>query len=120
MATSPNDPDQTSGRPAAKRLKASHWFWGTIAVLLLVTLALHFAASWQLAKQGADVKSKTASQTAAEAGANATQVEHWFAAAGEEAAKVRAEIDPMLDNAYASVYAGIPAYMDFHYSLKGC
>lgn len=122
MATSPKDPAQASGRPGAKRLKVSHWFWGTIAVLLLVTLALHFAASWHMAKQGAEGEGKAASQTAeaeAEAEARATQVENWFAMAGEEAAKVRAEIDPMLDKAYAPVYAGIPAYMDFHYSLKG-
>ncbi|ODM42313.1 hypothetical protein A9O63_14875 [Cereibacter johrii] len=119
MATSPKDPAQASGRPTAKRLKASHWFWGTIAVLLLVTLALHFAASRQLAKQGAEGEGKAASQSPAEAEAKATQVEHWFAVAGEEAAKVRAEIDPMLDKAYAPVYAGIPAYMVFHYSLKG-
>ena len=121
MATSPKDPAQASGRSAAKRLKASHWFWGTIAVLLLITLTLHFAASWHQAKLGAEDEGKAARQTAteAEAEAKATQVEHWFAMAGEEAAKVRAEIDPMLDKAYAPVYAGIPAYIDFHYSLKG-
>lgn len=119
MATSPKDRAQASGRPTAKRLKASHWFWGTIAVLLLVTLALHFAASWHLAKQGAEGEGKSARQTAAEAEAKATQVEHWFAKAGEEAAKVRAKIDQKLDKAYAPVYAGIPAYMDFHYSLNG-
>ena len=119
MDPSPKDPAQSSARPAAKRLKASHWFWGTIAVLLLVTLALHFAASGQLAKPGTEGEGKATSQTAAEAEAKATQVEHWFAMAGGEAAKVQAEIDPMLDKAYAPVYAGIPAYMDFHYSLKG-
>ncbi len=119
MPTSPKDRAQASGRPAAKRLKASYWFWGSIAVLLLVTLALHFAASWHLAKQGAEGEGKAAKQTAAEAEAKATLVEHWFAMAGEEAAKVQAEIDPMLDKAYEPVYAGIPAYMDFHYSLKG-
>ena len=119
MDTNPKDPAQASGRPAAKRLKASHWFWGTIAVLLMITLALHFAARLQLGKQRAEGEGEAASQTAAEAEAKATQVEHWFAMAGKEAAKVRAEIDPMLDKAYAPVYAGIPAYMDFHYSLKG-
>lgn len=108
---SPNDPTQPPGSPAAKGLKVSHWFWGTIAALLLVTLALHFAANRHVERQMGDEQDK--------AEAMATQVERWFSAAGEEGAKVRAEIGPMLDRAYEPVYAGIPSYMDFHYSLKG-
>lgn len=115
MVTSPKDPAQAAGRSAAKQLKASHWFWGTIAVLLLITLALQFAANGHLAKLGTEGEGKAA----IEAEAKATLVERWFAMAGEEAAMVRAEIDPMLDKVYAQVYAGIPEYMNFHYSLKG-
>jgi hypothetical protein len=119
MATNPKDSAQASGKSAVKRLKASHWFWGTIAVLLLITLALHFAASWHQAKLGAEDEGKAARQATTEAEAKATQVERWFAMAGEEASKVRTEIEPMLEKAYAPVVAGIPTYMDFHYSLKG-
>ncbi|WP_330448587.1 hypothetical protein FLP41_15930 [Paracoccus marcusii] len=39
--------------------------------------------------------------------------------AEQAAMKVMDEIDPELDAAFAPVYAGIPRYMDFHYSLKG-
>lgn len=106
---------QASSRSAAKRIKASHWFWGAIAVLILITLALNFAANWHQSQRVAENEGEAA--TIAES--KATQVERWFAMAGEEAASVRAEINPKLYKAYAPVYAGIPAYMDFHYSLKG-
>jgi len=46
-------------------------------------------------------------------------VEQRFNTAGEKAEKVREQIRGRLDEAYAPVYAGIPKYMDFHYSLTG-
>lgn len=99
------------GRP-----NLSGWFWGTIVLLLVVTVSLELVATWQVGRHGVQNGSGSfVDQT----GTNAKQVEQWFNTAGEEAEKVREQISGRLNEAYAPVYAGIPKYMDFHYSLTG-
>ena len=109
----PKDNSKTEGH---KRPDLSRWFWGTIVLLLVITVSLELLATWQAGRQGVENgNGSSVDQT----GTNATQVEQWFNAAGEEAEKVREQIRGRLDEAYAPVYAGIPKYMDFHYSLTG-
>ncbi|MBC7147001.1 MAG: hypothetical protein H5U24_16615 [Thioclava marina] len=87
----------------------SRWFWGAIIALLALALILNLLFAWQVHRH-----------TAAPDEAKATLAERAFAEAGANAsAEVRKEIDPLLDEAYAPVYAGIPAYLDYHYSLTG-
>tara|TARA_R100001132_G_C3274295_1_gene96484 strand:- start:2477 stop:4117 length:1641 start_codon:yes stop_codon:yes gene_type:complete len=99
-----------------RRPTLSRWFWGTIVFLLLVAVSLELVASWQAGRN--DVENGGGSSVDQKE-TNAKQVEQWFNTAGEEAVKVRMQISGRLDEAYAPVYAGIPAYMDFHYSLTG-
>ena len=99
-----------------KRPNLSRWFWGTIGLLIVITVSLELLATWQAGRHGVEnSRGRSVDQT----GTNATQVERWFNTAGEEAEKVREQIRGRLDEAYAPVYAGIPKYMDFHYSLTG-
>lgn len=98
------------------RPNLSRWFWGTIVLLLVITVSLELLATWQAGRHGVEDSSGSSVD---KTGTNATQVEQWFNAAGEEAEKVREQIRGRLDEVYAPVYAGIPKYMDFHYSLTG-
>ncbi|MBR9841123.1 MAG: hypothetical protein GYB50_25070 [Rhodobacteraceae bacterium] len=109
----PEDNSRTGGH---KRPNLSRWFWGTIVLLLVIAVSLELLANWQAGRQGVENGS---SSSVDQTGTNAKQVEQWFNTAGEEAEKVREQIRDRLDEAYAPVYAGIPEYMDFHYSLTG-
>jgi len=86
----------------------SRWFWGTIALLLVVTLAVKLLAYWESGRHDSG-----------NAEAQASRVERLLKTAAGKAGEVEGKIDPLLDKAYAPVYDGIPACMDFHYSLKG-
>lgn len=109
----PGDISRTEGK---KRPNLSRWFWGTIVLLLVITVSLELLATWQARRQGVENgRGSSVDQTRT----SATQVEQWFNTAGEEAEKVREQIHGRLEEAYAPVYAGIPKYMDFHYSLTG-
>ena len=99
-----------------KRPNLSRWFWVTIVLLLVITVSLELLATWQAGRHGVE---NSGGNSVDQTGTNATQVERWFDTAGEEAEKVREQIRGRLDEAYAPVYAGIPKYMDFHYSLTG-
>jgi hypothetical protein len=85
-------------------------------LLLVITVSFELLATWQAGRQGVENDS---SSSVDQTETKATQVERWFNTAGEEAEKVREQIRGRLDKAYAPVYAGIPKYMDFHYSLTG-
>lgn len=109
----PGDICRTEGQ---KRPNLSRWFWGTIVLLLVITISLELLATWRAGRQGIENgRGSAVDQTRT----SATQVEQWFNTAGEEAEKVRDQIHGRLDEAYAPVYTGIPKYMDFHYSLTG-
>lgn len=116
MLQSKETPEPNSRTEGHKRPNLSRWFWGTIVFLLVITVSLELLATRQASLQGVE---KASGDPVDQTGVNATQVEQWFNAAGEEAEKVREQIRGRLDEAYAPVYAGIPKYMDFHYSLTG-
>lgn len=116
MPQTDETPDNNSRTEGHKRPNLSRWFWGTIVLLLVFTVSLELLSTWQAGRQGVENGSgSSVDQT----GTKATQVEQWFNTAGEEAEKVREQIHGRLDEAYAPAYAGIPKYMDFHYSLTG-
>ena len=116
MPQSDETPEDNSRTEGQKRPNLSRWFWSTIVLLLVITVSLELLATWQAGRQGVENgKDSSVDQT----GTKATQAEQWFNTAGGEAAKVREQIRGRLDEAYALVYAGIPKYMDFHYSLTG-
>lgn len=116
MPQSDETSEDNSRTEGQKRPNLSRWFWGTIVLLLVITVSLELLATWQAGRQGVENgRGSSVDQTETKA----TQVEQWFNTAGEEAEKVREQIRGRLDEAYAPVYAGIPKYMDFHYSLTG-
>lgn len=116
MPQSDETPADNSRTEGQKRPNLSRWFWSTIVLLLVITVSLELLRTWQAGRQSVENgKDSSVDQT----GTKATQAEQWFNTAGEEAAKVREQIRGRLDEAYAPVYAGIPKYMDFHYSLTG-
>lgn len=116
MPQSDQFPEDNSRTEGHKRPNLSRWFWGTIVLLLVITVSLKLLAAWQAGREGVENGSgSSVDQT----GANATHVEQWFNTAGEKAEQVREQIRGRLDEAYAPVYAGIPQYIDFHYSLTG-
>lgn len=110
-------PTQAIQEKSRKGPRLSRWFWGTIALLVVITLTLTLLAAWQAGRQTS--KATSGGSDGDEVETNATVVEHLLDTAGMKAYEVKGQIGPLLDKAYAPVYAGIPAYMDFHYSLKG-
>lgn len=109
-------PKSTIRSASHKKPNLSRWFWGTIALLLLITVSLELLASWQVGRQGVE---NDIGSLLDRTGEEATRIEQWFETAGNEAEKVSEQLPGWLDDAYAPVYAGIPRYMDFHYSLTG-
>ena len=110
-------PTEASKEKGRKETHLSRWFWGTIALLLVITLILNLLAAWQTGRQGTEETSGR--RVGDQAETKATRVERWLRTAGAKAEEVNGQIGPLLDKAYAPVYEGVPAYMDFHYSLKG-
>ncbi|MBW0157608.1 hypothetical protein [Sedimentimonas flavescens] len=134
MTHSQNDPpheEAGAGQPQAgmrvsigverrkdrKAPNLSRWFWGTIALLFMVTLVAKLLASWHAGRN--DVEGADEGSPGGQSETKTTYVERAFTVAEEKAEGARREIGPLLDKAYAPVYRGIPAYMDYHYSLKG-
>ena len=82
------------------------FFWGTIVTLLCITIPLSLALMFQENQPIAELP--------------ITVIEEMI---GEAAQKAKKNIEPnvkqMLDQIYEPVYAGIPAYADFHYSVLG-
>ncbi|MCO4840995.1 MAG: hypothetical protein KC447_13000 [Rhodobacteraceae bacterium] len=116
MPQSGKTPDDNSRTEGHKRPNLSQWFWGTIVLLLVIAVSLELLGTWQAGRQGVENGSgSSVDQT----GENATQVEQLFNTASEEAEKATEEILGLLEEAYAPVYAGIPKYIDYHYSLTG-
>ncbi len=87
----------------------SRWFWGTIAVMACLNLGL-IAAS--MPREGTLPKPVVETEP--------TIIITVLTVANAIALReVKAQIPAALDQAYGPVYAAIPAYADFHYSLAG-
>lgn len=117
MPRLPEAPKNTSNNEGSKRLNLSHWFWGTIVVLLAISVSLTLLATWQEQRSGTDDSSSSLDDQTV---TKATLVEQWIRVAGEEAHNAASgQIKASLDKVYDEVYKNIPTYMDFHYSLTG-
>lgn len=92
----------------------SRWFWGTIILLACASILLTIIGAVQKDTNNAiprRLHSGELSPTALESVLTKSNI-----LTLREVAK---EIDPLLDQIYTPVYRAIPAYVDFHYSLKG-
>lgn len=117
MSTSSDVPQADQDAPmldAARGKKASYFFWGTIIVLALITIGLTLMASL---RDGTRQGETPAQQTVE---VERTKTEAIIGSAGQVAAQSTAEqVNALLDAVYRPVYAAIPAYADFHYSVYG-
>lgn len=95
----------------------ARWYWGTAGLLIVTALGVTAIADKHLGPRGPFVD-ETAAGQAPEDG-NAAWADEVMRRAEGVAMAVVSEIDPELDRVFVPVYAGIPDYMEFHYSLKG-
>lgn len=93
------------------------WYWGTAGLLIVTALAISAIADKHLGTMGPSGQETAAGQAPGDG--NAAWADEVLRRAEGLAMAVMAEIDPELDRAFVPVYAGIPDYMDFHYSLRG-
>lgn len=94
---------QTAAEGAGRSKGLARWYWGTAGLLIVVALGVSALAGRQVTQAESSGGWADAAMRKAE----------------QAAMEVVKEIDPALDAAFAPVYAGIPRYLDFHYSLKG-
>jgi hypothetical protein len=113
-----NPPGDGNGNAASKALpRDSHlgrWFWGTIVVMAAAVLILTAMAIFQ----SKATRVPAAGTTTHELVPSFLQTVLTDARADAVTA-VSVNIGPLLDDAYAPVYAAIPAYTNFHYSVWG-
>lgn len=106
-----NETKQTPAQVAGRPKVLARWYWGTAGLLIVASLGVSAIAGRQIAEEVPEVQ-----EPAEDSGG-------WADAAMRKAEKaameVMKEIDPALEDAFEPVYAGIPRYLDFHYSLKG-
>ncbi|MGP9805938.1 hypothetical protein [Paracoccus sp. NSM] len=102
---------QTAAQEAGRTRGLARWYWGTAGLLIVVALGMSTFAGRQVTQGGPQGQEQ------------AESARGWTDAAMRKAEQAAMEvvnkIDPELEAAFAPVYAGIPRYLDFHYSLKG-
>ncbi|KIN78173.1 hypothetical protein [Sulfitobacter mediterraneus] len=108
--TSPPNPTETTSDVNAKNVIASRFFWATVALLAVATLALTVASSFQTTnsspQHSVEIEPTTLARILSDTAISAQKA-------------VAPDIDAHLDAVYAPAYAAIPAYADFHYSVLG-
>jgi hypothetical protein len=101
----------------------ARWFWGTILALMAITLGMTIAAHFRHEPDFERDASQPNAGKDAIAQADelpASELEKLLSAANAKAlVLVNQDIGPLLDKAYKPVYAAIPVYADFHYSVWG-
>lgn len=122
---SPPTADQETTEQARSRFR--RWFWGAFVVLMVLTIALEITRSRRL-QVAASRMETTASVDPIEdemlkpkpENLSAKALERLLGRAGAEAVTSARTLTPTLvDEAYAPVYAAVPVYADYHYSVWG-
>ena len=89
---------------------ASLAFWGMLLFLAIATVGLALIGNMRTGDTGQTNKVEI----------DLTHLERALGASSREALRVVVpDIDPLLSDAYRPVYAAIPEYVDFHYSVLG-
>lgn len=117
-----SDSEHTEQSLLKSKQNISRWFWVTIIVLAAVSILLTLLAEFR--NSGHDPKPPLVEAEIVEKPVATeiapTLLERILITANQSALDLANEaINPLLDGAYAPVYAAIPAYTDFHYSLEG-
>lgn len=112
MENTTDDDIQVGTVPASPPRKnaVSLAFWGTIAFMAVATITVAFIGSLRSGDPDSAVPLEI----------DRTRIEEILSRAGEATLPaVLQQTDPLLDGVYEPVYAAIPDYADFHYSLVG-
>lgn len=110
--------NRDTAAPGARRPEGlARWYWGTAGLLIVAALGVSTLAGRQV--DGAAPVDEEVAEDRDPGEDSGGWADAAMRKAEEAAMKVMDEIDPELDAAFAPVYAGIPRYMNFHYSLKG-
>lgn len=102
---------ETAAQVAGKSKGLARWYWGTASLLIVAALGVSAITGRQVAQEGPEIQ-EPSDDSGGWADAAMRKAE-------QAAMEVMEDIDPALDAAFAPVYAGIPRYLDFHYSMKG-
>ena len=101
---------QTGSVSAPKRNVATSAFWGAIVFMAIATVTVALIGSLRSVSPDSTIPLEFES----------TVIEDFIDGATEATLQeVLQRTDPLLDDVYAPVYAAIPDYADFHYSLVG-
>lgn len=100
--------NRSAAAPGPQRRGIGFWFWGTILVLIAVTAVLVLLALLRPVPEPAQISFTQEQMNRIDAGAQM---------AGHKA--IADNLDTALDQMFMPVYAGVPAYADFHYSVWG-
>lgn len=112
-----NDQGRDGRARRTQKSKPSYWFWGTIFTIGGVIISLTVVATIR-ANIVADFNPGSSSSSYGER--SPEWLDETLGDANFEALQAAgASIEPLLEDVYAPVYAAIPAYTDFHYSIWG-
>lgn len=124
MSNSTNNEQQKADQEQIKSAKShkmtSRAFWITIIVLAVCTVMLGFVSTVRSPKENATLSDDLPEITRANYEIPETILEGFIKSAAEKAHdEISERIDAVLYKVYAPVYAAIPEYTSFHYSVLG-
>ena len=104
-------PAAEAGHVSPEKSNLATWaFWGTLLFLAIATVSVALIGNLRAGVTGQPNEVEI----------NLTALESALGASSKEALRVIVpDIDPLLSDAYSRVYAAIPKYVDFHYSVLG-
>ena len=116
--------EEAEKSPPTRKPNLARWFWGGIIVMAALSFLLSVAAMLRQHGTISESELSTSFEDGPGAGegteASASELENLLTPAKEAALKaVNEQIGPLLDAAYQPVYATIPHYADYHYSVWG-
>lgn len=100
------------------------WFWGGIILMAGLSILLSLAAVLRTNIDWNEPENVASSEDGFRTEANSEKSAYELKNMLDEATKVsltavKSQIGPLLNDAYQPVYASVPAYADFHYSVWG-
>ena len=115
----------TNESKTQKNPQLARWFWGTIIVMAAISVILSVMATInknveEIPEAPASTSSNETNNTVTDEELPASVLAILFDEGIESAREATiSQIDPLLNDAYAPVYAQISNYADFHYSVIG-
>lgn len=102
----------------------ARWFWGSIILMAVASIALSTAASLRLGNNNPESQNPAQIISGGKSNAafeqSASELESSLSKANKIALEaVMLQIGPLLDAAYQPAYNAIPSYANFHYSVWG-